>query len=308
MDDPTQLRCPICTTTAVADVGPISHRSPALVAGVPINLEVTAFRLACCQNCGFQFKQPPIPESWLRTCYEQASASQWGDDPNPIERQFDLLRDLISQYARGRRVLDIGCGNGAILEYLGSEWERYGVELCTESSRRAAERGVNILGETLDDLSTDQQPFDVILMIDVIEHLPNPIPTLRRARSLLTRQGILIIFTGDTEAWSWRLLGSRYWYCCLPEHVCFYSQRTFEHIAARMNWKIVHWLRLSHVRSGALRRVRKLMKNLVYALGWRCHGFGMPAWKRYLYRNGAPDWLTANDHQLVVMQAVEDRA
>ena len=55
--------CPVCGSSRTVARGPILHARPALVAGIPIDLGDGAYVLAQCPDCGFGFKDPPIPEA-----------------------------------------------------------------------------------------------------------------------------------------------------------------------------------------------------------------------------------------------------
>ena len=75
------------------------------------------------------------------------------------------------------RVLDLGCGDGALLEYLQRErgCTGYGVELDDANVLACAQRGVNVLQLNLDEglkVFADQS-FDVVLQIDTLQHLRN---------------------------------------------------------------------------------------------------------------------------------------
>ena len=83
----------------------------------------------------------------------------------------------------GSRVLDLGCGDGALLEYLQRERRctGYGVELDDANVLACAQRGVNVLQLNLDEglrVFADQS-FDVVLQIDTLQHLRNAEVMLR---------------------------------------------------------------------------------------------------------------------------------
>ena len=83
----------------------------------------------------------------------------------------------------GSRVLDLGCGDGALLEYLQRErgCTGYGVELDDANVLACARRGVNVLQLNLDQglKVFDDQSFDVVLQIDTLQHLRNAEVMLR---------------------------------------------------------------------------------------------------------------------------------
>jgi SAM-dependent methyltransferase len=196
--------------------------------------------------------------------------------------------------------LDIGCFNGALLEFLGAGWDRFGVEPSAPAAEMARSRGVKVLGATIDDIQRELR-FDVIMAIDVVEHITEPLPFFRAVARRLRPRGAFIVQTGDLDAWTWRLEGSRYWYCSLPEHVSFYNRGAMTELAARTGMKSVGHLRMSHSRQPARTRAIELLKNAGYVVGLRFDGFGVPALRQRFVDRRAPGWLTANDHMLHVM-------
>jgi len=91
---------------------------------------------------------------------------------------------LIAQWiAPGSRVLDLGCGDGALLEYLQRErgCAGYGVEIADTNVLACAQRGVSVIQLNLDEgLSMfGDSSFDVVLQIDTLQHLRNAEVMLR---------------------------------------------------------------------------------------------------------------------------------
>ena len=83
----------------------------------------------------------------------------------------------------GSRVLDLGCGNGALLDYLIRErgCSGYGVEIDDANVQACVARGVNVIQFNLEDglaLFGDAS-FDVVLQIDTLQHLRNAEVMLR---------------------------------------------------------------------------------------------------------------------------------
>ncbi|THU01545.1 methionine biosynthesis protein MetW [Lampropedia puyangensis] len=94
----------------------------------------------------------------------------------------------------GSRVLDLGCGDGALLEYLQKErgCSGYGVELDDAKLLACAKRGVNVLQMNLDrglSIFADDS-FDVVLQIDTFQHLRNA-ETMLKETVRVGRAGII---------------------------------------------------------------------------------------------------------------------
>lgn len=294
--------CPICATPQpAASVGTVVHGTPALVAGVEIDLGGADYRLLQCTRCKLQYKDPPIPMDRLMACYSASPENNWEHTPDPARRRFDQLKALADQHAPGKRILDIGCSNGAILQYFGAPWECFGIEPSKQAAGVAEQRGTTILAPTIDSLDASET-FDAILAIDLLEHLDDPRTFFEQAITHLNPGGVLIAFTGTTDSPSFRLLGSRYWYASLPEHLVFYSRATIDHLASELGAPLAHYERTSHIRASMTRIPRDAIKNLAWKGLLAASGLGLPPLQRKIRERTAPGWLSARDHMLFVMR------
>jgi methionine biosynthesis protein MetW len=93
---------------------------------------------------------------------------------------MDVIASLVPQ---GARVLDLGCGDGAMLAHLQTRrgCSGYGVEIDDANVLACVKRGVNVIQLNLDEgLSMfDDASFDVVLQIDTLQHLRNAEVMLR---------------------------------------------------------------------------------------------------------------------------------
>ncbi|WP_294767095.1 methionine biosynthesis protein MetW [uncultured Rhodoferax sp.] len=90
---------------------------------------------------------------------------------------MNTLHAIASLVPQGSRVLDLGCGDGALLDHLQRVrgCSGYGVELDDANVLACVQRGVNVLQLNLDQgLSMfEDASFDVVLQIDTLQHLRN---------------------------------------------------------------------------------------------------------------------------------------
>ena len=93
---------------------------------------------------------------------------------------LELIADLVPQ---GSRVLDLGCGDGALLDLLQRErgCSGYGIELADANVLACVRRGVNVIQLNLDEglAMFGDNSFDVVLQIDTLQHLRNAEVMLR---------------------------------------------------------------------------------------------------------------------------------
>ena len=105
-----------------------------------------------------------------------------------------LLESIARLVPPGSRVLDLGCGDGALLAHLQAtrQCSGYGVEIDDAKVHACIRRGVNVLQLNLEDgLSMfGDDAFDVVLQIDTLQHLRNA-ETMLRETARVGRIGIV---------------------------------------------------------------------------------------------------------------------
>ena len=107
---------------------------------------------------------------------------------------LNTLHAIASLVPEGSRVLDLGCGDGALLDHLQRErgCTGYGVELDDANVLACVKRGVNVLQLNLDQGLTvfGDASFDVVLQIDTLQHLRNA-ETMLKETARVGRVGIV---------------------------------------------------------------------------------------------------------------------
>ncbi|MGD9773378.1 methionine biosynthesis protein MetW [Diaphorobacter sp.] len=93
------------------------------------------------------------------------------------------LQAIARLVPEGARVLDLGCGDGAMLDYLqrNKGCSGYGIEIADDNVLACVRRGVNVIQLNLDEglAMFGDNSFDVVLQIDTLQHLRNAEVMLR---------------------------------------------------------------------------------------------------------------------------------
>jgi SAM-dependent methyltransferase len=129
-------------------------------------------------------------------------------------------------------VLDIGCGFGESLAYhRGRGCEVWGVEADQNIARVAAHHGFNVHVGLFDPTLYKPASFDYVTMDQVIEHVIDPIATLRGVYDVLKRGGTAVLTTPNASSLTARMFGRRWINWHTPYHMHFFTPRSLRRAA-----------------------------------------------------------------------------
>jgi SAM-dependent methyltransferase len=136
----------------------------------------------------------------------------------------ELLRHISRHRSRGR-LLDVGAGSGILVnEALKLGFEAEGIEPSGPLSGQAMERGLPVSHGILPSGNV-RGLFDVITVVDVIEHVSDPIGLMRTVREQLAPDGIAVVVTPDVGSVMARVLGRRWWHYRIA-HIGYFNGDT----------------------------------------------------------------------------------
>lgn len=133
-------------------------------------------------------------------------------DERPILQRERKSISLIKKYATGKKMLDVGCGDGQFLEeaarHLGRNWKYFGVDYSKFRLKQAAQRTkFDYAWCNLEKgIPHTDKSFDVVYSGEVIEHIYNPDLMLEECNRVLKKGGILVLSTPNLHVWYNRLL------------------------------------------------------------------------------------------------------
>lgn len=141
---------------------------------------------------------------------------------------------------QGARVLDIGCGTGETGEFLSRNFgcEIVGVEPHPKAARIARSRGHEIHQGTLETFGSDEL-FDVALLIHVLEHLADPLASLRRVHRRLRPGGHLVVALPNAGSWERRAFGAFWDGWDIPRHVHHFHPPSLRYLLRAMDFEVV---------------------------------------------------------------------
>jgi SAM-dependent methyltransferase len=227
-------------------------------AGTRLDTALEGGHLLRCRSCSFLFRTPILGDDEYLSLYARGSPEIW--EPGDDREDFRLVRSRVGDAPLD--VLDVGCYTGHLLASLPATCRLHGVEPNAAAAAIAESRGVRVLAGNWAQSESVAQAFDLIIACDVIEHVGDPLAFMTLLACRLRVGGRLIITTGNADAWMWRLLRSRFWYCRYPEHISFIGTRWLARMAGRASLKVSDLQFFSHRRLPApVRRFKALVRT-----------------------------------------------
>lgn len=221
--------------------------------GTDLGLGYGGFHLIKCELCGVIFWQGWSPSFNESDHYSSFAYTQ----PNPITtRRLDVLFHSLGKEIQGRRLLDVGCGYGGAVEAAArAGWDTKGIDLSPTVINRCRSRGLNC--EVLDffDITQGEETYDLIIMSELIEHVPFPREWFLHARSLLSANGMLYMTTPNFSSLGRRILKND-WRVIGGGHIGYYSPKILCKIASDCGLKVVQ----VETRNPSIGAIRKLFK------------------------------------------------
>ncbi len=194
-------------------------------------------RYRVCRACG---------SAWLAEDVLAYADYYDGYDPEQVREASPVLRDRyramlarVQERAPGRRLLEVGCGNGHFLvEARERGWTVAGLELSRSHVERARARGLDVRHGILEDGLFDAEPFHAVVAIEVLEHVPDPASFLAQCTRRLAPGGALFLTTPNFGSLTRRVVGAE-WSVLGAEHVTLASPEGLRTALERAGHEVV---------------------------------------------------------------------
>ena len=199
-----------------------------------------------CGSCKFWFVYPlPKLDDVYNQDYFTGGHGGFGyvnydRDKQPMVSTSESYVKLIEKYSLGHgRWLDVGAATGfflSIVQRFG--FEPSGVEMSAYAAGVARDKGFSVITGTSAQVP-DEPKYDVVSMIDVIEHVSDPRAEILRVRELLKDGGLFFLDTQDTGSLYARIMGRRWHLIVPPEHVNYFSRKNLSLLLTQCGFDVL---------------------------------------------------------------------
>lgn len=217
-----------------------------------------------CSECNIQFASPRYTENSLLNLYEgeawQKNVARFGGDWNYLEWKQKKLHpyylvqqniNLVNRYLQPpTRILDVGCNVGLTVKGLEEKgFLSEGVEPSSLGAEIAHKRtGITVHNMELSELDSHAK-YDGILMLDVLEHLYNPVQVLKECNQHLNMNGILFLHVPHHKGVSNRYkqllhhwgIKKNFKHFGFPAHIYSFDKKSLHKILDKSGFKTIHF-------------------------------------------------------------------
>jgi SAM-dependent methyltransferase len=193
-------------------------------------------------------RRPPDCED-IETWPEDPSFDYAVARPQRFEKERLQTRDyaetrafLRRLYPRRGQLVEVGSSLGFLLQAFREDgWDVLGVEPDKNGVRNTAKLGMPAICSVLEQARLPDDSADVVVMLHVIEHVPDPVGTLREIRRVLRPGGHLVLETPRYDSMMFRVLRRRERSISCNGHIYFFTRKTLQRAFEKAGFELVRF-------------------------------------------------------------------
>jgi len=199
------------------------------------------YQLVKCQHDGLVRSNPVLPIKVLNQLYQKSNFTYQSEIPNLIKSYSFALQPILDLLPTSAQILEIGCGNGFLLEHLQSKGfiNIHGIEPSLPAVNLAAKNiKKQIVCQPFDKKYFPLKSFDLIYAFQTFDHHPDPNQFIEDCIALLKKDGYLLLFNHNINSFSSHLLKEKSPIIDV-EHTFLYDQLTIKKLAERHGLTVI---------------------------------------------------------------------
>jgi len=208
----------------------------------------SGFDIFKCPGCGLGRAAAPEfrPEAYYTGAYFDGGHSDgyanYQGSEGVLKNEFRRTLSALGAMGKsGGRLLEIGCAYGFFLDVAAERFDVEGIEIAEDAVKACHARGLTtvVAGKASAELLGRVAPVDVVVLLDVIEHLEQPEQVLADAAARLKPGGLLMLTTGDWSSAVARLTGPDWRLMTPPQHLWYFTPAAVKGLARTIGLEVV---------------------------------------------------------------------
>ncbi|GAB6097918.1 hypothetical protein JCM14469_41720 [Desulfatiferula olefinivorans] len=199
------------------------------------------FHMVRCRRCGHEYLNPrPTPDD-LPKAYPPHYYTLSGRHTRRFSPVIGRLKSLVvgrrlrafnALFKRGGSVLEVGCGDGSLLIDLKRRYPDLSLtgmdfSVSPDTEDRLAASGIRLIRGRVEDTDLGDQTYDLIIMNQVIEHVPDPSAVLAHLARSLRPFGFISIETPNRNGYDRRFFRASFWGgYYFPRHLHLFDEKS----------------------------------------------------------------------------------
>ena len=199
-----------------------------------------------CTQCGLMRQGPGIQdhESFsLQSCAggsDRYTEQRLEKETTQLVDYVSLIPKLENYHPDKGKLLEIGCSTGLLLKEIRKKgWDACGVEPDEWAYNLAKEKhGLDVVNTYFQDAGYAEETFDAVVMLHVIEHIPNPIKALSQLNTIIKPGGVLVMETPRYDTIWFKMLKGRE-RSVIPGHLYYFSRKSLTEMASKAGFELL---------------------------------------------------------------------
>lgn len=209
--------------------------------------EAQLHRIVKCTNCGLLYANPQNINSESYSDRVESAEPLTENDSHIIKannsiRDYKGVLEFINKEKPGKgRLLEVGAHAGVFLNYVRADgWDVVGVEPIKQFAEYAKDHfKLDVMQTTIESSDINDDSFDVVIMMHLIEHINDPASMLTTINRILKPGGMLVVETPTYDTLMFKILGRRERSLSCDQHLYFYTLETLERLLTKCGFEVI---------------------------------------------------------------------
>jgi 2-polyprenyl-3-methyl-5-hydroxy-6-metoxy-1,4-benzoquinol methylase len=168
------------------------------------------------------------------------------DDKVFFNSRWENLYRNFRKFKKKKTILDIGCGWCQSLIYFKKKgYDCYGFDPSKEAVEYGVKNKINVKHAGIDEIKIfGNKKFNIVTLLNVLEHLIDPVEALSKIKNILNKKGLLVIDVpndfNDFQLAGRKLHDLPKWWVVPPRHLNYFSKDSLVKLLKSLGFKILH--------------------------------------------------------------------